>query len=521
MDKFNVNLLIDCSNSMTENIKSIQQLSLHILENLPRSCHLNVILFGSDYIELFPFSQQNLETNFKKAFDFIIRIEENIKRGNTDLLKVILPYLQLNSLQNIEYEYDSIQNFILISDGHFSRPNELFTSLRLTNSKDNQVQNRIFSCSVGESPNTHNLKIVSRLTAANYESFEQSLNWQDKVTDLIDKISQPAAIQDLRIEWQNLNNSNQNSFDHIQSPKLMKALFNGRRVVAYGFVPNCHQATLKAKINGHELSVVVSCPQLCITQGSIIHKLTAKSLIDDWQSGVLSENQLQDDLDRSRLKDKIIKLSKMFSITSEFTSFLAIEDRNESPNSETPNIKKLIESIDILPYMNFQTFSSKQQVKNIETALVKELDNIQIDSLNSNEITDLIKILEKNYNNENCPLTMRAKYVSHLVKFYTKKNDNLKSVDALKSILFDIYLEKSNSEHINDLRDTLSSQLKDLTSKCTSNVSQLYIKTLTGKTITLDTPMLTIEDLKQRIQDREGKLNIFYLLNHKIFLCSF
>jgi len=39
---------------------------------------------------------------------------------------------------------------------------------------------------------------------------------------------------------------------------------------------------------------------------------------------------------------------------------------------------------------------------------------------------------------------------------------------------------------------------------------QIFIKTLTGKTITLDCePSDTIENIKQKIQDKEGKLRSF------------
>ena len=65
-------------------------------------------------------------------------------------------------------------------------------------------------------------------------------------------------------------------FDQNYAPAKLNALFNGRRVVAYGFIPNCQQAVLKAEVNGSEISTVVTCPELCITKDTILHQLVAK-----------------------------------------------------------------------------------------------------------------------------------------------------------------------------------------------------------------------------------------------------
>lgn len=202
-----ISILIDCSNSMSGNIESSQKLARLMLDSLPASCQFNVTLFGSDFIDLFPFVQKNSAENLQKAIDWICNLKGNSRRGNTDLLNVIQSSLLFNdfSARRIDYEFSEIQNYILISDGHMTRSSELVAALKAANArKSSQVVNRIFSCSLGASANNHTLKLVARLTGASYDSFDGVASWADKVGDIMDKVCQPAAIQDIQVEWQNM-----------------------------------------------------------------------------------------------------------------------------------------------------------------------------------------------------------------------------------------------------------------------------------------------------------------------------
>ena len=147
----------------------------------------------------------NTHANLAKAYEFLLsHVSSENLRGNTDLLNVLRPYMLLGD-DKCNY------NFILISDCHLSRPNELFQSLHANfNASGSNSSNfkRIFACSVGNvANNNHMLKMISRATNGSYETFDAKYQskWKSKCVDLIDKMCQPAAVSDIKIEWQNMN----------------------------------------------------------------------------------------------------------------------------------------------------------------------------------------------------------------------------------------------------------------------------------------------------------------------------
>lgn len=53
------------------------------------------------------------------------------------------------------------------------------------------------------------------------------------------------------------------------------------------------QATLKAVIDGREVSTVVSASSLTASTGLIVHRLAARSVILDWEHGSLSPDPVK------------------------------------------------------------------------------------------------------------------------------------------------------------------------------------------------------------------------------------
>ena len=60
-----------------------------------------------------------------------------------------------------------------------------------------------------------------------------------------------------------------------------------------------------------------------------LHTLTARAMIKDWESGLLSDDAVEGEVKKKETKADIINLSKQFSIVTQFTSFVAIEEREK------------------------------------------------------------------------------------------------------------------------------------------------------------------------------------------------
>ncbi|KAI8502339.1 Protein mono-ADP-ribosyltransferase parp4 [Branchiostoma belcheri] len=147
-----------------------------------------------------------------------------------------------------------------------------------------------------------------------------------KVKSQLWKAAQP-GLTSVSVDWQQWDDD---APPPVQAPNQIVSLFNGSRQVVYGYVPHCTQATLKAVINNREISTMVSTSDLSITSGKILHQLTARAVIRDWEDGTLHVDRTHHETKKMGLKPYIISLSKEYSIVTQFTSFVAVEKREQT-----------------------------------------------------------------------------------------------------------------------------------------------------------------------------------------------
>uniref|UniRef100_A0A3Q3FBH0 Poly [ADP-ribose] polymerase n=1 Tax=Labrus bergylta TaxID=56723 RepID=A0A3Q3FBH0_9LABR len=333
-------LLIDTSESMKgESLRMAQKIALQALKHLDNKLRLNVILFGTDHSEIFLTPQPLVKArpearSFIKCFSPV--------GGSTELWR---PLRALSLLPPSR----GVRNLLLLSDGHIQNAE---VTLRLL--RENAQHSRLFTCGLSSTANRHMLRALAQAGGGAFEFFDTKTkhNWAEKVARQLKRMASPGC-SSVSVKWQQFNPT---ATSPLQAPKQLQALFNDSHTLVYGFVRHCTQATLLGNISGQELKTMVSTTELQKTKGTFLHKLAARAVIRDFEDGSLDTNEAEHEGKKAVLKDFVIEMSKEFSILSQFTSFVAIEERDSKQGEEgVTDIPKLIaeEDVDFLPYVSW------------------------------------------------------------------------------------------------------------------------------------------------------------------------
>ncbi|XP_065105074.1 protein mono-ADP-ribosyltransferase PARP4-like [Paramisgurnus dabryanus] len=333
-------ILLDTSESMRgDAILNARRIALQVLNSLDRSLKINIISFGTDYKEAFP-APVLLDETFESARKFIMSCNET--GGSTELWR------PLRSLSLIPPSH-GMRNILLISDGHVQNQ-----ALTLQLVRENSCHTRVFTCGLSLTANRHMLRALAQAGGGTYEFFDTKMKhtWTEKVRAQVQRLESPGC-RSVAVKWQQFNPT---APPPVQAPSQLHALFSDCHTLVYGFVPHCTQAMLFGDLSGQEIKTMVSTTELQKTKGTFLHKLTARAIIRDYEDGILGNSEAEHEGKKAELKSYITELSKEFSVLSQFTSFVAIEerDRNQLDTGFT-DIPKLIaeEDVDILPYIGW------------------------------------------------------------------------------------------------------------------------------------------------------------------------
>ncbi|XP_026074219.1 poly [ADP-ribose] polymerase 4-like [Carassius auratus] len=348
-------ILLDSSKSMRgDAMLNARRIALQVLKSLDHSLKINIISFSTDYKEAFPAPLPLFEAS-EAARKFIMSCSGS--GGSTDLWRP----LRILSLLPPCW---GVRNILLLSDGHVQNQ-----PLTLQLVRENSCHTRLFTCGLSLTANRHMLRALAQAGGGTYEFFDTKMKhtWTEKVRAQVERMESPGC-RSVAVKWQQFSPTAPRP---VQAPSQLHALFSDCHSLVYGFVPHCTQATLFGDLSGQEIKTMVSTTELQKTKGTFLHKLTARAIIRDYEDGILGNSEAEHEGKKAELKSYIIELSKEFSILSQFTSFVAIEERDQNElDTGFTDIPKIIseEDVDILPYMGW----TEEKPKDIES---KELSS--------------------------------------------------------------------------------------------------------------------------------------------------
>ncbi|XP_056417671.1 protein mono-ADP-ribosyltransferase PARP4 isoform X4 [Hyla sarda] len=333
-------ICLDCSNSMESCFQSAKQVALLALRSILGK-YMNVVLFGSNYKEFYHCPKQYQCDDYNVDMERFIK-EAKPTMGSTEFWKVLQSLCLLRTKVGRH-------KVLLISDGHLQNENLVF---QILNKNKNHVQ--LFTCGVGTTANKHMLRCFAQYGSGAFEYFADSSKstWKEQLDKHRSRLDSSACTS-VSVKWRQYN---QNTPEILQAPANIQALFQNDNLLVYGFVPHCTQATLKAFFNDKEFENMVSTTELQKTTGTILHTLTARALIRDYEEGILHEKENENEMKKQEMKSCVIELSKEYSLVTQFTSFVAVEKRSAEEDMDVePNVLEIIsaEDVDILPYMDW------------------------------------------------------------------------------------------------------------------------------------------------------------------------
>ncbi|XP_067299712.1 protein mono-ADP-ribosyltransferase PARP4-like isoform X2 [Pseudorasbora parva] len=333
-------ILLDSSKSMQgDAMLNARRIALQVLKSLDRSLKINIISFSTDYKEAFP-APVSLDEASEPARQFIMSC--SCAGGSTELWR---PLQSLSLLPPCR----GVRNILLLSDGHVQNQ-----PLTLQLVRENSCHTRLFTCGLSLTANRHMLRALAQAGGGTCEFFDTKMKhtWAEKVRAQVQRMESPGC-RSVAVKWQQFN---PRAPPPVQAPSQLHGLFSDCHTLIYGFVPHCTQATLFGDLSGQEIKTMVSTTELQKTKGTFLHKLTARAIIRDYEDGILGDSEAEHEGKKAELKSYIIELSKEFSILSQFTSFVAIEERDQNEiETGLTDVPKLIseEDVDILPYMSW------------------------------------------------------------------------------------------------------------------------------------------------------------------------
>lgn len=314
--------IIDTSGSMQGQSFEQAKTSLHraILE-LNDEDSFNIIAFDDEAELLFPITKMVTKQNIDSAKLFI----ENLRAdGGTQMYRPLSNALQMK--KNNKQSTKAIRQIVFITDGAVANEFELMQLLNHT-----QGDFRLYTVGIGSAPNGYFMKKAAQFGRGSYVYIQNQNQVQQKITDFMKKISQP-AVNDIELIFDNQVHQKVEVY-----PKRITDLYFGDplQIAIKSQLPiSSIQLTGETASATWYKQLIIDDHQMSKGISSLWARRKIESLLDSLVAGA----------SKKIVKSQVIETSLNHQIVSPFTSFIAVEKQPEmtsfSANNNLTRTKK-------------------------------------------------------------------------------------------------------------------------------------------------------------------------------------
>ena len=311
--------VLDTSGSMSgfpiEKAKESMKLAL---DNLYPDDTFNLITFAGDTHVLFEKPVPATRANMDRAQEFLASRSGG---GGTEMMTAIKAALAPSDSQ------EHIRIVCFMTDGHVGNDFEIISEVQ------KHPNARVFSFGIGDSVNRFLLDQIAKEGRGEAEYVLLKDDGSRAAKRFHERIRNP-YLTDISIEWNGL------PVTEIY-PKRIPDLFGAKPVVVFGRYAKAANGTikLKGKIGGQffEREIAVNFSDNA-TENDVMATLWARTKIDN----LMSQNwnfDTEETTETPRLKNEIVKLGLDYRLLTQFTSFVAVEERIVKQNGKTKTIR--------------------------------------------------------------------------------------------------------------------------------------------------------------------------------------
>jgi len=283
------------------------------LKAMQEGASFNIYRFGSNFERLFGAPMTYTEKTLKKGVAYLKKMEADL--GGTEILA---PLKDICSAETLAQH--RLRDVILLTDGEVGNEDQILDLIRANNDTT-----RLFTVGIGAGCNEYFIRGVARAGRGASEFIYPGERIEPKMLRLFGKVGSE-GITDLSVDWAGMRAEQAPALPalFLDSPVTLLAKIEGKADLT-------HTIRVKAKIGRKQKRWEVD-PVAAGKEGLPVGALWARERIRDLEESggeVDARGSRQKERKRDRTKKTIIDLSKKYGVLSRFTSFVAIEKRQE------------------------------------------------------------------------------------------------------------------------------------------------------------------------------------------------